>query len=356
MNIFYVMLAGLLMVAPCVAFRLYRAFLVKRYFYETTQDETHIVRTSDRRRIALHRYCSRTERTRRNPVILVPGFGVNRRTFDAFEGVSLAAYLAERGFDVWILEFRDHGMSAAGCGASALDFTFDDFLYRDFPAACEHIRAVTRKRKLHCAGHSLGGLVIMAYLVREGARRDIQSAILMATPVQFKLQKEVIRAIGLMNLASRLGPIRLTKLAYFILPFAGLINDNLTRAMIHVPNLSRHELRSVVFNHYNDISPQLIRQVASWVETQTVCDLSGRDLLENFHRVKINRSFLTGSHDKAAPAEALAESGEKLGLDPSDIRICADFGHGDLTASRAAVEHIYPLVFKRLCDADNNRR
>lgn len=79
-------------------------------------------------------------------------------------GGGIAGYLAGCGIEVYTLDFRGHGRSRPRLSAAQAEWCFDDFVFRDLPAAvarvCEH--AAILPGELVYAGHSLGGLAGLA--------------------------------------------------------------------------------------------------------------------------------------------------------------------------------------------------
>src|SRR5262245_50630554 len=91
------------------------------------------------------------------PVLLTHGTFSNAQVCG-----KLSAFLADQGFDSWILELRGHGQSEAGAGR--LDFQqMADF---DVPAALEAVRRHTGRPDVFLVGHSGGGLVFLMHLAR----------------------------------------------------------------------------------------------------------------------------------------------------------------------------------------------
>ncbi len=96
------------------------------------------------------------------PVILAHGFGTNHAEFD-LPSRSFARFLADRGYDVWIANFR-------GCGSNgyesdrAIGYSFDEVMALDAPALVEKVRAATGGARPFWVGHSMGGMVAYAYL------------------------------------------------------------------------------------------------------------------------------------------------------------------------------------------------
>lgn len=91
------------------------------------------------------------------PVLLTHGTFSNAQTC-----ARLATYLADNGFDCWILELRGHGRSEVG----PVHPDFERFSEFDVPAALGAVRQHTQQKRLFWIGHSGGGLVSLMYLAR----------------------------------------------------------------------------------------------------------------------------------------------------------------------------------------------
>jgi len=124
------------------------------------------------------------------PLVLMNGVMLSGRVWDLAEGnpqLSLAAYLWQAGYDVWIANYRDLGFGPgqrSTCPAmteeevlqhySHLDYrcettSIDDYAIRDVDGVIGYVFAHTG-RKVVWVGHSLGGLVLLPWL--EGANFD----------------------------------------------------------------------------------------------------------------------------------------------------------------------------------------
>ena len=94
------------------------------------------------------------------PLLLVHGFAQNRYTFHHHDR-SLAAHLAARGRDVFVVDLRGHGRSRE-LGAPR-PRGIREYLDLDLPAAAAEVRARTGAQQLILVGHSLGGLLSQLY-------------------------------------------------------------------------------------------------------------------------------------------------------------------------------------------------
>jgi alpha-beta hydrolase superfamily lysophospholipase len=91
-------------------------------------------------------------------VLLLHAMMTDARYFGAQRGDGFAQFLAPRGLEVFVAEFRGHGGSTPPrAGERRADWSFDDLVELDLPAV---VAAVPPDAAI--LGHSLGGLVACA--------------------------------------------------------------------------------------------------------------------------------------------------------------------------------------------------
>lgn len=122
--------------------------------------EKHEFVTSDGARIRAKRYANPGG----NPVVLCHGLGCGGYAFDLpREGRNLGAYLAGRGFDVWIPSFRGCGHAPYWSECADWRFSADHLGIYDVPSIVEGVAGATGKKPFY-VGHSLGGTALYMYL------------------------------------------------------------------------------------------------------------------------------------------------------------------------------------------------
>lgn len=155
---------------------------LKTHHYTTTQDgwRLHLVRT---------RAVGSEGMSRRYPVVLIPGLGsAGTWTFDLSPAVSLADWLASRGWDVWTVELRGNG----GSDKPALFrrsrwWTVDCNVELDAPALLTYVLHTAGAERLHAVGHSMGGMILTRLLAqRSDISRHIVSAVVLGSSVFLK--------------------------------------------------------------------------------------------------------------------------------------------------------------------------
>ena len=103
------------------------------------------------------------------PVVLMHGIVQNNHCWDLpYDGHSLAVYLADRGYDVWVANFRGHGPEPYHSELPAVGWrwTIDDLGIYDVPAIVDQVIQTTGQRPFWI-GHSMGGMA--AYIYLQGA-------------------------------------------------------------------------------------------------------------------------------------------------------------------------------------------
>ncbi len=123
--------------------------------------EIHRVRTEDGAELALTRVPAPRASAHGTPVVLVHGNYSRRNFWISPKGIGLAAFLAERGFDVWVVELRGHGQSPKGEHFSTI--TAEDHMRFDLAAVERHVEA-RLARSAFWVGHSAGGVYVLGAL------------------------------------------------------------------------------------------------------------------------------------------------------------------------------------------------
>ena len=148
-------------------------FLLIKVSYASAEDisisekEQFFVPTPDGYKITLTRY----KGVNTTPIILIHGMGCNHLIYDWDKDHSLARYLTERGWDVWLLDLRTHDCDgdfrfALGSDREYIDryWDFDNTLLKiDVVTAVDFVKNETNDQKLFLSGHSYGGYLVYAY-------------------------------------------------------------------------------------------------------------------------------------------------------------------------------------------------
>jgi cholesterol oxidase len=135
----------------------------------------------------------------KGPVIMATGFGMSSHSFVATTvDKNLAEFLAERGYDVWLFDYR----AGIDLPSASTQFTIDDIAQCDWPLAVKQVLEVTGRDDVQALGHCVGS-VSMQMAILNGMR-GIRSAVCCQFSMHlntsiFTMLKSELRVANLLN-------------------------------------------------------------------------------------------------------------------------------------------------------------
>ncbi|MFH0821207.1 MAG: alpha/beta fold hydrolase [Pseudomonadota bacterium] len=331
------------------------AYAWQRYFtVPTHQDETRYFRTEDGWRLALHRY--RPPDSKGLPVLLCHGLSANRYIFDLRGAASLACYLRDNGRDAWVVELRGSGMSDVPgilCSDVPRDWCFEDHLRFDVPAAIRQVLQFTSAPSVHWVGHSMGGMLIQAYLGTNGTA-PIASAVTIGSPTdpsgmemdRFSLLlkfKRIVHALPFFPL-----PL----IGRVISPVAPWVADHII-GLFYGRNLAPTTIRRVMALMAEIVtSSQLWLDFARFLETGRFGPSDGTRYTDGLSASKVPLLAIGGTKDGMAPPrsvcgavqEANAAGERKCLLLGKSSGCVEDYGHCDLLVGYRSESEVFPHI------------
>lgn len=145
-------------------------------------NEIYYVRTKDLWEIRLCRFKNNSEKS--IPILFVHGFASNQNNFLLPQEHSIVSYLKSHHFDCWTMDLRGCKSSKPPFGKTRWDASIDDILIYDLPAVIDFILKTTGYKKLFWIGHSLGGMLLYAFLIHHGNDK-IAGGITLGAPIGF---------------------------------------------------------------------------------------------------------------------------------------------------------------------------
>lgn len=344
------MTAVLLIVAGVLLFALatwaHYKFWSRHYFVPTGEDEVLYAHTADGWRLALGRRRPKGPR-RGPPVLLVHGLAANRASLDfGLERWSLSAHLAAAGFDCFALDLRGHGGSRARRVDTPPEWSVDDYVRLDVPAALEAIRIATGDERVLWVGHSQGGLIGIAAC---GLHPDrIAGLVALGAPVYFDSEQAIPRVVALaFFLVSRMNRF----LARILVPFSGYWHPPVSEVAINTKNVTRDVFRRVLVNVVENVSPGVMFQFAHWIATDTFAAMDGSfDYRAAMSTCRQPALFLGAAADKLAPPRDMERAVRLWGGEAELFVVglassaCCDYGHSDLLFGTRAPEEVFTKV------------
>ncbi len=328
-------------------------FIRIQYRAETDHDELHYAITDDGVHLALYRYLPKKGQAQTCPIILCHGVTSNRFTWDLME-VNFARYLADKGHDVWSLELRgSQGSRQTTSGKQiSLHFNFDDHVEKDLPAAIDHVISATSSNQVDWIGHSMGGMLLYAYLTQFKDNR-IRRGCAIGSPGTMKKTPRIYHKVTFFIPPYRYYPLIHTNFFLtFFLPFVrlGLV---WTDVVVNRKNTTPKYLTAMAVNVIGDVSTRLGLHLAYMVRKGNLRQFPPGDFSyeNNLSNITIPLLLVSGAKDLLGPPFRLKHvldnisSKEKHFIECSVKNgYCADYGHTDLILGNKAKDEVWPGI------------
>jgi len=329
--------------------------------------ETYYIKTDDGWDIALHRRLPPRMEETKPPVILCHGVGQNGKFWELDQEHDVATLLWEAGYDAWILDLRGCGFSTKPAwtllhapdpdpekllriSVGKFEWTLDDHIMKDVPAAIALVQKVTHRRKVAWVGHSLGSIVILGYLERSGSD-DVCAVVACGCPMLIpQPPNNIMRDIQYFTLAIEAVNNRLQSLAG--VATAGQIKSPVDMLFYNPDNVDLPVLTSLFLYAAEDSPRPLVKQLLQLAATGELRSYDGKyNYTANLSKVKTPVMFLAGKVDNMAVPEAVRYAYHAVSSKEKGFRLFGlangdsiDYGHNDLIIGRRAPKEVYPVI------------
>jgi pimeloyl-ACP methyl ester carboxylesterase len=279
--------------------------------------------------------------------MLLHGMAANHVAFH-FPGRSLAAWLAQQGFDCYLPDLRGHGDS----DWPRLDWWIDEYLSEDLPVILDAIRAHSGRERVHWVGHSLGGLLLFCYGILH-PEAPIASGVTLGTALDYRIGSTSFRhLLKIRVLLERLSAIPYGTAVHLLSP---LLGGRLTAAMDTLtawpPNIEPEIFRRIQALCFHTVPVSLLASLSTLFGRR---GLRTRDrtvyFLEKAGRFRIPLKLIGGSRDRQISAPAVRQTAN-LVAGPAEVCIFGrehgeleDYGHWDLILGRRATTEVWPGI------------
>ncbi len=330
------------------------------------------------------------------PVILCHGLGYNGDFWMLSRQVNLPAYLAENGYDVWVLSLRGSGKSSkwmyklaevgleapgvidgindkdyasaaikgigmlfklsqakmtnASANPKFMNWTFDDYVNLDVPTAIDHVKQATGAQEVFWVGHSMGGNVMLAHLATN-QRDDLRGVVTVGSQLTMTNGHVV---------SSYLGTLQFLRL----LELKGGADREQAREQAKI------QARALLFNQDNMESDVIGRLETAGTDTPSI-GVMGQymELLGSGQFKSSDNRFNYAEHAQNITVPILMTAGAKDAfVNTNDLMFLQDhvsspdrqaliwgpqigmypFGHNDSLISRRAAVQVYPAIVQWL--------
>ncbi len=333
--------------------------------------------TTDGWELALTRYKPFNFDKNKSPILLCHGLACNRYSFDFNEKYSLARYLAEKGFDTWVLELRGHGKSRRKGIRKKFNWNFDTYAIHDAPDAVKYIKNKYMEKgvetKILWVGHSMGGMIAYAYGSTPEGKENLKGVVTIASPVILNgllknLKEENLQ--WLIDLVKLRCPHRINQ--PFLTPFyLGMkwSKELIEKFIVNKNNIDEHVLNDFLKKGVEIISCKVLYQFAFMMEMGDFCYFPKYPRLCKLFRNTVfsflfcPRSYIKSLRKFSSPLLVIAGGGDRLATKEdvfivknfvkTDVTLkqfseenpSADYGHIDLLLGLNANEEIYPAIY-----------
>lgn len=290
----------------------------------------------------------------RNPVLIVPGYGMNSHIFSYHpRGVSLEGFLADHGFEVWRADLRAQGRSVRVPGGKDR-FGIEDLAMSDFASILRAVLERTRTGATHVdvIGASLGGTILLSHAVLAPSA-PLGAMVVIGTPVRWVSVHPLIRLAfsspqlaGLVRFRNtrRLAELVLTRFAHrtkWVLSI--YMNPEI------IDTTAAHELVRTV----EDPNRYINQEIAHWIRRRDLV-LRGVNVAEGLRGITNPLLCILANGDGIVPpATAEFTYRQAASRDKRLITVGTDeiaMAHADMFVSNLAHERVFTPVAEWLAE------
>jgi len=343
-----------------------------QYYYTQTEDDV---------TLGLKRFKPEVVAADTDPVILCHGFSYNMLFWDLAEEVSLPRYLAESGYDVWLLSLRGSAPSSQPFMSAIrklvhfqldpevlkvrqnrlsdlgmVDWSVDDHIEYDVPAAIGFVREQTGHDQVHWVGHSMGSMVMFGYLGYKPGEKanEINSFVAMAAPMvifhplsdpfSFLLEHEEPVKINL----TISGNSALATLGMLF----GNMDTPMDKLFYNGKNMDELVLRSLFQQANEEMGASQFKQLLEMVRSERFLSLDKTiDYTSLLNEVITPTFLMAGTVDNMATPGSVRYVWRNLGSSDKEFRLFGrvnshrnNYGHNDLVIGEHVRREVYPEI------------
>jgi pimeloyl-ACP methyl ester carboxylesterase len=313
----------------------------------------HRAKTADGWEISLVQYQA-VGAARGRPVLLCHGISANERNMDLDADHSLARWFAAHGREAWTMSLRGTGASDRSDEEKGRKpgYDFDTFWREDLAASIAYVRAQSGAEAIDYVGHSMGGMIVYAYLSQGG--QGLNAVVTLGSPTRLDWGATSAPYMdGFARLA--VSPDRLIPVVSpgaFSLPLQGEIEDGPFQLMLYNPkNTDKGTWKRLIAIGIADISGALALQMLGFIRTGGFTSADGKiDYRKEMGKVRTPVMVVAGKLDRIAIPPAVKDGYRALGgekewlLLAEENGVVADYGHMDMVVGNRASTELWPRV------------
>lgn len=307
--------------------------------------EHHRAKTADGVEIALVRYPAIGEVTG-PPVLLCHGISANARNMDLDDRISMARYFAAHGRETWTMSMRGAGESGSPNGP----IFFDDYWQQDLPAVVAYVKRVSGAPAIHFAGHSMGGMMLYAYLAEGG--QGISAAATLGSPTRFDFGSplEALVTGPVAPLLDAHFNIPTPALAGMLAPFEDGRDTPLERFFYDPKSTDPATFRELLRYGTSPLAGGVAVQLSALFRGRFASRDQALDFRADMQRIHVPILVIAARLDRIGVAPAVKDGFRALGGPKEWLLISrangtrGEYGHMDLVLGERAAEEVWSKV------------
>jgi polyhydroxyalkanoate synthase len=298
-----------------------------------------------RDKLEVRRYHAGSVRHRYDvPVMLVPPLMVKPFIFDLMPGRSLAAFLLQEGFPVYLVDFGEPEDADAY-------ITLDDYVLDWIPMACEAVKTDAGSAELSLLGYCMGGLFSLSYVATTGDR-SVRNIVSIAAPID-------TRKMGLFAWLAKMAGGQVEFVTNRLGNVPGGLSSTVFRLLTPMKNVTRYA--DLFLNMWNreyvngfDAMNQWVGQFIDYPQAafeQFTHEFMQHNKLvrgkmkfgnkiADLKRVRASLLVFAGRSDQIAPMAAVQAVLDTVSSDDTEFRSVAG-GHMGVFAGASAEQHVW---------------
>lgn len=303
---------------------------------------TQQVETLDGAVIALHHHPGRGA-----PVLLVHGISCNHRFFDLDPDHSLADWLADKGWDVWMLDLRGHGdaLFDEEDRRQVTGWSVDDYGRYDILAAVDRIRRLTGYDTVAYVGHSMGGMVAAIY-TQVVPEPHLAGMVILGSPAAFS-KADPMFGLAQTGLGAGGAVTLYVDTPAFADMSASLGNwspGRMVERLYNPQHIDKKTAQAMLRTVVAPMSRREMNHFARMIKAERFVSFDGKiDWQAGLAAVTVPTLVIAGTADQIAYPPRVRAYYDGLGGEKSWLE-AADYGHLDLALGDAADVDIFPAI------------
>lgn len=238
--------------------------------------------TQDNHRVTIERFPH--AKGRGEPLLICTGPLIHSRILRLGKGEFLRG-LQENGFDVYLFAHRGQ-RNAQAPKDNISNYSWNDILNHDLPCAIDAIKRYTKSSRIFLLGHGLGGLLTYSWLSMGGSR-DLAGNITIDAPALYTPHNIPLRYTLLNKVLSQIQQY----------PTKTLAQLQAQRSPVFHPGLSPEKSRGILHHCLENISPNMVHQLTTWLKTGRFCS-DTQYHLSTIRKCTLPKLLLAGAHEE----------------------------------------------------------